>query len=185
MRHFTILAALTAVAILGAGPVLAQNEAARTTTAERVVAGASCPGCDLFQANLSRQDLDGRDFTGARLRQSDLSLVTMDNASLARANLTVANGFGGRFNRTDFTNADFTSATMVGAWFGGAVFAGANLTNTNLSGAYLFTARGVTQQQLDAACGDETTALPNDLTIKLCPGAQASPQLRGRSAQDD
>jgi uncharacterized protein YjbI with pentapeptide repeats len=182
MKHFAFALLLGAVA---ASPAYAQNEAARSATAERVIAGASCADCDLFQADFSKQDLDARDFSGARLRQTNLSLVSMDNSRLARANLSVANGFGGRFNRTDFTGADFTNATMVGAWFGGALMTGATLTGTNLSGAYLYSARGLTQGQLDAACGDEATVLPDGLTIKLCPGAQPSPQLRGLSRSDE
>jgi uncharacterized protein YjbI with pentapeptide repeats len=157
-----------------------QNEAARNATAQRVIGGAkSCVGCDLFQVDFSYKALDGRDFSGARLRQADFSLATLDGANLRGANLSVANAFGARFAKTDFTNADLSDATLVGSWFGGAVMSGANLKGANLSGSYLFTAKGLTQAQLSSACGDEATQLPAGLTIALCPGAEPAPQLRG------
>ncbi len=47
------------------------SQAERDAIAARVRGGASCAGCDLFQIDLSYQALAGRDFTGARLRQTD------------------------------------------------------------------------------------------------------------------
>jgi uncharacterized protein YjbI with pentapeptide repeats len=177
---------LIAVAVIGLMSLSAlaqtpeQNEASRNAAAQRVIGGAkSCAGCDLFQVDFSYKALDGRDFSGSRLRQADFSLATLDGASLRGANLSVANAFGARFSKADFTNADLSDATLVGSWFGGAVFSGANLKGANLSGSYLFTAKGLTQAQLNAACGDEATQLPPGLTISLCPGADPSPQLRG------
>ena len=40
---------------------------------------------------------------------------------------------------------------------------------TNLAGADLSGATGLTQKQLDQACGDKETKLPEGLTIKPCP----------------
>ncbi len=158
------------------------NEAARRATAEKVVNGQkACTKCDLFQVDFSYKDLDGRDLSGSRLRQSDLSLATLDNARLKGSNLSVANAFGARFSHSDLSDADMSDATFVGSWFGGANLAGANLKGANLSGSYLFTAKGLTQDQLSKACGDESTELPEGLKIPLCPGAEPSPQLRGHS----
>src|SRR5690606_40644741 len=60
--------ALLAAALLAATPALAQN-AGQIASARR---GASCAGCNLFQADLSRTELRGKSFAGARLRQADL-----------------------------------------------------------------------------------------------------------------
>lgn len=46
---------------------------------------------------------------------------------------------------------------------------GANLRHANLSAADLSGANGLTQGQLDGACGDERTQLDPPLTIKPCP----------------
>ena len=52
-----------------ASPAPAQNPA----QIARVKAGAACPRCNLFQADLTNADLKGRNLAGARLRQADLS----------------------------------------------------------------------------------------------------------------
>lgn len=146
-----------------------ENEAARKATAERIVMGEkACPGCDLFQVDLSYQDLPGRDFSGARLRQADLSLSTFDKTKFAGANMSVVNAFGLRAENADFSKVDFTGATIVGGWFGGSDFTGARFDNVNLSGSDFTTAKGLTQTQLDTACGDAETRLPKGLKVQAC-----------------
>lgn len=158
-----VLAAITLSVALGA-PAMAQNAA----EIERVRQGQSCTGCNLFQADLSYRNLPGVDLTGSRLRQADLSLSTMNHARLARTDLSIANLFGGRFTGVSFAGANLERATLVGAYFGGADFSGANLAGANLSGAEMDGARGLTQSQLDAACGDTTTRLPAGLRVSAC-----------------
>ena len=149
-----------------AGPVT--NQAARDATAARVRAGAACPNCDLFQADLSYQNLARRDFSGARLRQSELSLATADRTNFHRANLSIANLFGARLGRANLTDANLSRATLVGAYLGGARMHGAVLTHANLAGAELAEAIGLTQAQLDAACGDASTTLPTGMHLAQC-----------------
>ena len=148
------------------GPMV--NQAERDAIAERVRAGASCAQCDLFQIDLAYGSIAGRDFSGARIRQADLSLATADRARFHGANLSLTNLFGARLSSADFSDANLEGATLVGAYLGHANFAGALLTDTDLSGAELVGARGLTQAQLNAACGDASTALPAGLTIPAC-----------------
>ncbi len=167
---FACLLALTTPAFAEApgdtaGPIT--NQAERDAIALRVRGGAACVQCDLFQADLSYQNLAGRDFSGARLRQSDLQIVTADRARFHGANMSLANLFGGRFSSADFTDANLSGAVMVGGYYGGARFGGANLSGANLSGAELAGAIGLTQAQLSSACGDGTT-LPPGLTVPRC-----------------
>lgn len=72
------------------------------------------------------------------------------------------------FSSASFAGADLTNASLVGTWLRGANFAGATLTGANLSGADLTGARGLSQRQLDRACGDATTTLPAGLHIPPC-----------------
>ena len=118
----------------------------------------SCARCDLFQIDLSYQNRGARDFAGARIRQSDLSLATADRARFSGANMSLANLFGTRLLGADLTNANLDHATLVGAYFGGARLGGATLAGANLSGAELDNATGLTQTQLNAACGDSSTS---------------------------
>jgi uncharacterized protein YjbI with pentapeptide repeats len=148
------------------GPMLSQSE--RDAIAARVRGGASCAACDLFQIDLAYHALPGRDFSGSRIRQSNLSLAIVDSARFRQANLSLANLFGVRAGRADFTDANLEGATLVGGYFGGARFGGAVLGGANFSGAELASAAGLTQAQLNTACGDATTTLPPGLTIPTC-----------------
>ncbi len=171
-------AALVACLIALTTPALAQaptdtggpitNQAERDEIATRVRAGASCAGCDLFQIDLAYQSVNGRNFSGARIRQANLSIATADGANFRRANLSLTNLFGARATGADFREANLSGATLIGAYLGGARFDGAVLTGADFSGAELPTARGLTQAQLNTACGDATTVLPTGLTIPAC-----------------
>lgn len=159
----TLFATLLALS-LAAGPALAQNAA----QIERARGGASCPHCNLFQADLSNMSQKGRDYAGARLRQADLSLSVFNHSTFARADLRDANGYGALFGDADFSGANMTNATFVGAFLQGANFRGANLTGVNFSGSEMDRAVGLSQRQLDAACGDPSTTLPKGLRIPAC-----------------
>src|SRR5690606_21444719 len=157
---FTTPAFAQAPAATG-GPIT--NQAERDAIAARVRGGASCAGCDLFQISLAYQSVAGRNFAGARIRQADLSLTTADRARFHGANMSLTNFFGARLS-----GADLTDTNLVGAYLGGARFGGAVLTGANFSGAELADASGITQAQLNTACGDATTTLPAGMTIPAC-----------------
>lgn len=148
------------------GPITSQAE--RDATAGRVLGGASCAGCDLFQIDLAYQNVSGRDFHGSRIRQADLTISIADRANFAGANLSLTNMFGMRATRADFTGANLSGASLVGAHLGGARLNGAVLAGANLSGAELAESIGLTQEQLNTACGDATTTLPSGMTIARC-----------------
>jgi len=130
--------------------------------------GKSCKDCNLFQAEMAYTQISDVSFVGARLRQSNMTLATMDRVNFAGANLSIANLYGGRFTGASFKNANLTEATLVGGSFVGATFTGADLTDANISGAEMSQAIGLTQGQLDAACGDESTELPSGLNVQQC-----------------
>jgi len=86
---------LLALALLIAAPAttLAQD----ASQIARVQAGQSCPGCNLFQAELAYRDLPGIDVSGALLRHPNLAMSTINHARFDNSNLSVANIFGPRF----------------------------------------------------------------------------------------
>ncbi len=93
--------------ILAAAGLLALAVPASAQNAGQIAnvrAGANCPRCNLFQADLSGKVLKGRNLAGARLRQADLSLAEM--------------------NRTSFAGGDLRDVNFYGGVFGGASFAG-------------------------------------------------------------
>ncbi len=163
MRPILALAcAVTAAA--AALPATAQN-AGQIAHAR---AGASCPHCNLFQADFSNLEMKGRNFAGSRLRQADMSAAVMNRTTFAGADLRDVNAYGAVFTGTNFAGANLTNATFVGTYLQGANFRGATLNGVNFSGAEMDRAVGLTQAQLRGACGDEATVLPRGLRLRPC-----------------
>ena len=109
------------------------------------------PGAvDLANVSIPGANLDSHaDLIGANLSGPDLSGASLGNADL----------FGARLVKANLSNADLTGARLTKA----------NLSGTDLSGANLLGARGLTQTQLDEACGDANTKLPEGFTpLKPC-----------------
>lgn len=159
------LAALSVLTLLAAsGPAAAQNPG----QISRVRGGASCPGCNLFQAEFSGLERNGLNLSGARLRQADMSLAVMNRTRFTGGDLRDVEAYGGVFSGSSFASANMTNASFVGAYLDGANFSGARLEGTNFGGASLARATGLTQSQLNRACGDEATQLPRGLTIPRC-----------------
>ena len=90
LKHFLTALAFAALAL----PSTAQD----ASEIAKVRSGQSCPGCNLFQADLAYLDIANINVSGARLRQSDMQLSTFDNWNLRGTNLSVTNMFGVRFN---------------------------------------------------------------------------------------
>ena len=155
-----LIAALLAVA----APALAQN-AGQIASVKR---GSSCAGCNLFQGDFSGVEARGLNLSGSRLRQADLSLSVMNRTRFSNTDMRDVEAYGGVFSGSNFSRANLTNASFVGAYLEGASFAGATLSGTNLSGAQLARATGLTQGQLNQACGDGSTVLPRGLRIPAC-----------------
>lgn len=161
MKSLTLAAA---AALLLVGPAMAQNAG----QIARVRAGANCPKCNLFQADLEGAELKGRNYAGARLRQANLSAGIFNRSSFAGGDLRDVEASASVFSSSNFASANLTNASFVGTYLQGANFRGANLGGTNFSGAEMDRAVGLTQRQLDQACGDEGTSLPAGLRIPAC-----------------
>ena len=112
-----------------------------------------CPRCRLAHADLTNTcvkhgNLEGADFEGATLVLMCMSYGNYTNASFRGANLSGANLAHARLDGADLT--------------------GARLTITSIKGADLHRAKGLTQAQVDQACGDAETRLPAKLRVKTC-----------------
>ncbi|MEI7932300.1 MAG: pentapeptide repeat-containing protein [Alphaproteobacteria bacterium] len=160
MKRALVLITLAALAT----PALAQNP----SQIAAVQRGASCPGCNLFQADLSSKELKGKNLSGARLRQADLSIAVINNTDFSRGDLRDVNAYATVFTNANFAGANMENASFVGAYLEGAKFGGATLTGVNFSGAEMDRASGLTQAQLNKACGDASTKLPRGLRIPDC-----------------
>jgi uncharacterized protein YjbI with pentapeptide repeats len=162
MKPIALLAAVAALAV--AVPASAQNAGQITSVRN----GANCPRCNLFQADLSNLELKSKNLAGARLRQADLSTAVMNRTSFAGGDLRDLNAYGAVLTGASFARADLTNASFVGAYLQGANFSGARLSGVNFSGAEMNRAVGLSQGQLNGACGDDSTLLPRGLSIPRC-----------------
>ena len=153
MRPFPALFVLTMFmipALCSTGPALAADPAAVAKIRGGIV---DCVGCDLKGADLSNtcvkeHDLHGADFTGA-----DASLMCMSFADFT----------GARFRDTELSGANLSGAKMDGADLTGAKTSIASFLGTDLRKV-----KGLTQKQLDVACGDAKTKLPPGLKVHTC-----------------
>jgi uncharacterized protein YjbI with pentapeptide repeats len=72
------------------------------------------------------------------------------------------------FKGATFRGADLSGANLAHAVLDGADVTGAQMTITSIKGTNLTRVRGLTQTQLDAACGDTDTKVPAGMTVKTC-----------------
>jgi hypothetical protein len=105
--------------------------------------------------------------------------VFLQGVQLPDANLVEANFQGAILDGADLSGADlkgaiFDRADLIGADLSGADLNGADLSGANLSGANLTDVVGLTQEQLDRACGNASTKLPDGLTMSSCRQEPAS-----------
>ncbi len=136
---------------------------------------ANLQGVDLAFANLH-----GAGVWGANLQGAHLVGTNFQGANLSGANLQGANFLAANLQGADLGGAKLQEATLLHAKFQNANLnanlQGTNLTDANLQGANLVFAENLTREQLDQACGDDKTKLPDDLAdyqMKPCPPAQS------------
>jgi uncharacterized protein YjbI with pentapeptide repeats len=136
--------------VTGSAPAWAADPAAVAKIHGGIV---DCVGCNLAGADLTNtcvkdHDLHGADFTGA-----NATLMCMSFAN---------------FTGVSFRGAELSGANLAGAKLDGADLTGAKTSITSFLGTDLTHVKGLTQRQLDVACGDVTTKLPPGLRIHTC-----------------
>ncbi len=122
----------------------------------------------LYGSKLSRAELRGANLSIANLNKADLSGASLYEADLSGASLLFANLSGTDLYGANLSGANLHEADLSGASLMNANLSGADLVDADLSGARLRGALNLVQQNLDDACGDDKTQLPEGLTIKNC-----------------
>ena len=148
-----MLSVLATVLAFAISPAQAAEMPSAQAVASIKAGKHDCPACDLRGANLTNQcvkqgNLEGADFDGARA-----VLMCMSFAD---------------FRGATFRGADLAGANLAHAILDGADLTGADLTITSIKGTDLTHAIGLTQRQLDEACGDADTKPPAGLQVKTC-----------------
>ena len=110
----------------------------------------SAQGTSFASAEFQRAIFKGADLQNANFEKADLSRVDFDEAILAGTTFAYAN----------LARADLSKAKVQGTVGFGKAF----MLLTRIEGLDLSTATGLEQAQIDVACGDADTKLPNGLT---------------------
>ena len=150
MRRLLLLAAYTAIMLFRAAPAHTADAGAVAKIHGGIV---DCAGCDLSGADLSNTCVKQHDLTGANFNGADATLMCMSYAN---------------FTNASFRGTELSGANLAGARLDGADFTGAKTSITSFLGTDLRRVRGLTQAQLDVACGDSKTLLPPGLKVHTC-----------------
>jgi len=141
--------------------------------------GAKLRGARLMAARLVNVGLVGADLEDSILVEADLTGGNLRGASLKRSNLQKASFKDAVLDNADFEGAIFSDPVLVHYDCGGEgectlvspseariVFSarGIIIERAILNGTDLRTAKNLTQEQIDATTGDETTLLRERLT---------------------
>jgi uncharacterized protein YjbI with pentapeptide repeats len=153
-KLIAFILALLAVSISQAMSAPAPTAIYDAAAVARLHAGiVDCPGCNLQGADLTNTCVKAKNLTGANFDRANAVLMCMSYANFSNAT----------FRGTDLSGANLAHADLDGADLSGAI-----LSITSLKGTDLTKAKGLTQKQLDAACGDADTKAPAGLTVHLC-----------------
>lgn len=163
------------------GAVLGGHNPDEVVLSQADLSGAKLARIFLIEANLTRVRLAGADLRNSILDDMDLNASDLRDADLSGARLD-----GTALNGANLAGANLTGTELAGATLVGADLTGADLTGARLNGARLVVAKtmrgqpqGLVQSQLDAACGDAQTQLPQGYTIPTCPAShQRHPRNR-------
>ncbi len=90
-------------------------------------------------------------------------------SSVARIKAGDTNCSGCNLSDASFRNTDLSHVDLSGAILANADLTDAKLALANIQGADLSTAKGLTQAQINHACGDAATKLPPRLHVQFCP----------------
>jgi uncharacterized protein YjbI with pentapeptide repeats len=112
-----------------------------------------CVGCNLSGADLSNTCVKEHDLHGANFDGADATLMCMSFAN---------------FTNASFRGTELSGANLAGSKMDGADLTGAKTSITSFLGTDLTKVKGLTQKQLDVACGDAATKLPPGLKVHTC-----------------
>ena len=140
---------------------------------------ARIDGFDAVETRLPGSNFSNAQIAGLRALRAQLEKTRFAGASLQESRFQRSFLSGANFFHARLAAVRFIETDLQGANFVGAVFDGVEMRDTVLSDAKLHQARflrsdlsqamGLTQAQLDVACGDAETKPPAGLRLPRCP----------------
>jgi uncharacterized protein YjbI with pentapeptide repeats len=166
------------------GANLVEADLSQTDLRDSNLTGANLEKAALYRSSVAGSSAEKANFSRIEGYRADFQNVSASAASFVSAELQRADFSNARLDGADFQKAELGRANVAGAILSGATFAQANLSRVNLnqakfdgaldlSGSFLFLtrlegldlsqAKGLQQWQVDQACGDAGTKLPQGL----------------------
>lgn len=140
----------------------------RTSLADSRADEANFSRIEGYRTVFARISARGASFASAELQRADFSGADLTDADFEKSELGRANFKGATITGTNFSSANLARAEFHDAVFEGPIdFTGAFTFITRFDGLDLSQATGLTQLQLDQACGTAETKVPEG----LAPGA--------------
>jgi uncharacterized protein YjbI with pentapeptide repeats len=163
---------------------LGQADFTTTDLRNANLVGANLEKAKFIRATLSGASATGTSFARVEAYRTDFSGLIADNASFESAELQRSNFVDAKLSSANFTKADLGRSQFDGAEVGGSRFSLANLARadfreatfskpvdfdraffflTRIEGVDLAASTGLVQWQVDMACGNDETVLPEGL----------------------
>jgi uncharacterized protein YjbI with pentapeptide repeats len=147
---FCVFLAFSALTAAKADPALKADPRAVARLQGGIV---DCPGCQLAGANLLNLCVKAKDLHGANFDGANATLMCMSFAN---------------FRGASFRGTVLDAANLASAKLDGADLTGASTHITSFLGTDLTHVKGLSQTQLDAACGDAKTRVPAGFKVHFC-----------------
>lgn len=147
------------------GADLEKAKLLRASLADASAKGTRFARVEAYRTSFRNLDAPGASFEGAELQRSDFRGATLSKANFTKAELGRSQFDGAELGGTSFALASLARADFRGAKLSAPLdFDRAFLFLTRLEDLDLSAATGLTQMQLDMACGNDGTVLPEGLT---------------------
>ena len=117
----------------------------------------------LIRSTFTDARLAGADFTKAELNRSVFGGAKLDGVNLSKAELARADFRKASLSGVVFDQSNLSRAVLTGLDLSGVSFDRTYLYLTQIQGSDLTGAKGLTQAQVDLACGSLDTRLPKGL----------------------
>lgn len=152
-RFFPLSALFLTVSLLAPAQAEPTTKADPKAVAKLEGGIVDCPGCQLQGANLFNTCVKAKDLRRANFDGANATLMCMSFAD---------------FRGASFRGAILDAANLASAKLDGADITGARTRITSFAGTDLTRVKGLTQSQLDAACGDAKTKVPAGMKVHFC-----------------
>ncbi|MXQ13202.1 pentapeptide repeat-containing protein [Microvirga makkahensis] len=136
----------------------------RANFAGAVLVEANFASSDMNRSNFAQAQALGANFQKAELNRSDFSGANLERATMTKAELARVIFQHAKLTGVDFSFSNLSRAQLQGAVLQDVIMTGSYLYLTQLAGVDLSAVKGLTQAQIDIACGDAQTRLPTGLT---------------------